>query len=94
MYITVQLHLLLFLIFYPLSCHMYILLHFLILVTLYVVTHYSCIRILCIPCILFHVHHVDIATVSSQYHSIVILHTSYLNVQIHHDTIILLLLLD
>ena len=48
---------------YPLSYNLYTLLHFLILVTLHVLTHYSCIRIFCIPCILFHVYYVDIVTV-------------------------------
>ena len=42
MYTIVPLYLLLFLICYPRSCHLYTLLHFLIFVTLYVVTHESC----------------------------------------------------
>jgi len=59
MYITVQLYLSLFLIFYPLSCHMYTLLYFLILVTIHVMTYYSCTRILCILCTLIHVYPAD-----------------------------------
>ena len=64
MYITVQLYLLLFLIFCSLSCHLYTLLQFLIFVTIHVVIHYSCTCILCIQFIMFHVYPVDIVTAS------------------------------
>ena len=69
MYIIVPLYLLLFLICYPQSCHMYTLLHFLIFVTL------SCICILCIAYILLYVYLAHIITVYSQHSSMVVLHT-------------------
>ena len=80
--------------FYSLSCRMYILLHFLILVTIHMLIHYSCTRIFCISYILLHIYSVDIITVSSQRRSMIILHTTYLHVHIHNITTMLMLLLD
>jgi len=87
MHIIVLLYLLLFLIFYPQSCHLYTLLHFLIF-TLHVVIHYSWTHILCIAYILFYVYLADIITVYAQRSSMVILHTAHLHVHFYHVTTI------
>ena len=71
------------LLWYPQSCHLYTLLHFLIFVTLYVVTQ-SCICILCIAYILLYVYIVAFITVYVQHSSMVVLHTAHLHVHFHH----------
>ena len=82
------LYLLLFLICYPQSCHLYTLLHFLILIILHVVTHYSCICILCIAYLLFYVYVADFITVYAQHSRMVMLHTAHLHVHFYHVTTI------
>jgi len=71
------------LLWYPQSCHLYTLLHFLIFVTLHVITH-LCICILCIAYILLYVYVVAFITIYVQHSSLVMLHTAYLHVHFHH----------
>ena len=80
MYIIVPLYLLLFLMFYSRSRRLYTLLHFLIFVTLHVVTHYWC---TCILCIAYMLLYVDIITVYAQDSSMVMLPTAYPYVHVY-----------
>ena len=71
------------LLWYSQSCHMYTLLHFLIFITLHVVT-LSCICIFCID-----IYVVVFITVYAQHRRMVMLHTTYLHVHFllrHHYT--------
>ena len=86
--IIVPFYLSLFLICYPHSCHMHTLLHFLIFVTLHVVTHYSCICVLCIAYMLLYVYVADFITVYAQHKNMVMLHTAHLHVYFYHVTTI------
>ena len=86
--IIVPLSLLLFLICYPHSCHLYTLLHFLIFVILHVVTHYSWIYILRIAYMLLYVYFAYIITVYAQHSSMVMLHTAQMHVHFYHVTTI------
>ena len=74
MYSIVQLYLLLYLIIYPLSCYLYMLLLYLFHAILSVVAYYVCICILCIAYSLISIYLADIIPVYAQHRIMVILH--------------------
>ena len=91
-YIIIPSYLLLFLICYSLSCHLYILLHFLMFVTLHVVTCDPC---TCIPCIVNILLYVYLAYFILYMHNTVVwvyymLHICMFSSITHHYTTYLL----